>query len=280
MIKDSQQLKNGFHIAAQTDTGLQRQRNEDSFGISTELNLALLADGMGGYVDGDIASEMAIQNYTAGLQLLTQQPEPGAYQKLKNWLTATLLNGSREKYKDLAKQYTHDLVLGAHHQICANQQQNHFRSDMMGTTLAGIWFWSELPDHAVIFHVGDSRIYRFRDQQLEQLTKDHSLLQYWLDNNQEGSRPSANLIMQALGVGADPKPDIGIIPIHADDRFLICSDGLTAMVEDEEIEKMMGALKKDNLADICHELIEKANENGGQDNITVMLICVDDNHVE
>jgi len=267
------QLANGFVVAALSDCGLTRARNEDSYGLDAELGLLLLADGMGGYTRGDMASSEAVQRFSASLQALTIEPEPSFWYRLRQYFSPKLLNTHYLERTQQAEQLIQDLLLATHNDLVNLNQQFPSGSGVMGTTLVGMWLWSKLPGHALVFHVGDSRAYRYRAGQIEQLTNDHSLFQQWLDNGQVGSKPPKNIVLQALGVAAEVQPDISLQLLEESDCLLLCSDGLTTMVDDHVIQEVMAQLTPDNLEQSCQYLIDQANAKGGLDNVTVILSC-------
>ncbi|NOQ63771.1 MAG: SpoIIE family protein phosphatase [Methyloprofundus sp.] len=267
-------LMNDFIAAAASDCGLQRELNEDSYGLDAELGLLLLADGMGGLSQGDVASSEAIQRFTDSMQALTTEPQPSFWQKLCQYLQARkLTNTHRAQLEQQAKQLIEDLLQATHNELVELNRQLLPSSNIMGTTLVGVWLWSKLPSYALIFHVGDSRAYRYRDGQLEQLTTDHSLYQQWLDGDQAEQRPAQNILHQALGVVEELQADVSLHQLRDDDHLLLCSDGLTTMVEDHAIQQLMAQLTAENLEQSCQDLIKLANANGGLDNISVILSC-------
>lgn len=268
------QLANGFVVAALSDCGLKRERNEDSYGLDAELGLLLLADGMGGYARGDVASSEAVQRFSASLQALTIQPQPTFWYKLHQSLSPkSTRNTHHLQSEQQTEQLVQDLLLATHNDLVNLNQQSPPDSGVMGTTLVGIWFCPNIPDHALVFHVGDSRAYRYRGGQIEQLTHDHSLFQKWQDSGQIGPQPAKNIILQALGIATEVQPDISLQLLEECDRLLLCSDGLTTMVDDQILQEVMEQLTHENLEQSCQYLIDQANANGGLDNVTVILSC-------
>jgi protein phosphatase len=141
----------------------------------------------------------------------------------------------------------------------------------MGTTLVGLWL-PGLKDLAVLFHIGDSRLYRLRDGQFSPLTRDHSLYQAWLDNGGVGEPPNRNVILRALGIWPDPEAEVQMVQTRPGDLYLLCTDGLNGMIDDDEIATILTSrLPASDLDDLCRQLIQRANERGGRDNITVVL---------
>jgi protein phosphatase len=140
----------------------------------------------------------------------------------------------------------------------------------MGTTVVGMWLPGGLSD-AVVFHVGDSRLYRFRAGRLDQVTRDHSLYQAWVDAGRSGEPPNRNIIMRALGIVEDVEADISIQSIQAGDIYLLCSDGLNGMVPDDTIIDILAEIEQTGLEPAWRQLIQEANDHGGKDNVTVIL---------
>jgi len=268
------QLSNGFKAVGITDCGLKRERNEDSYGLDAELGLLLLADGMGGYTRGDIASNEAVKRFTAFIQTLTIEPEPSFWHKIRHSLyTRPQRNAQQLQLAEYAEQLVRDLLQATHNDIEQLNLMYPPGSGVMGTTFVGLWMWSKLPEHVMVFHAGDSRAYRYRNGQIEQLTNDHSLFQQWLDDGSVGQQPAKNVVLQALGAVAELQPDVSLQLLENDDRLLLCSDGLTGMVDDMFLEQVMAQLTAINLQQSCQDLIDQANANGGVDNVTVILAC-------
>jgi protein phosphatase len=140
----------------------------------------------------------------------------------------------------------------------------------MGTTVVGMLPTVE-PGRMVLFNVGDSRVYRFRDAELSQLTRDHTLYQEWLDGGGQGDNPPRNVITRAIGPKARVENDVGLQLLVPGDLVLVCSDGLTGMVADPEISETLVRLDQATPDDICRALVDFANERGGKDNITVIV---------
>ncbi len=256
----------GLEFAAKTDTGLVRAQNEDAIAISPDYGFAVLADGMGGYNAGEVASGMAIA-------VVRQSLEEG-------------LDGSQGKPAGQpsgpSKQIQH-LIVNAFHRansaiLDAAATEPGYRG--MGTTLLAAFFHH---DKVVVAHVGDSRAYRFRLGELVQLTRDHSLLQEQLDAgliSPEWARFSQNknLVTRAIGVGPEVEVEIHEHLSEPDDIYLLCSDGLSDMLLPEEMCDLLGN-RQTSLERACHALVQRANDQGGHDNISVILIRVQSTHV-
>lgn len=228
-----------------TDTGRQRQANEDSFLVREPL--FVVADGMGGAQAGEVASMTAVQAFEEGLP--PGDPEAG--------LQASI---------GLANRTIH------------NQAHADESLAGMGTTITAAAVDPEA-EAIVIGHVGDSRAYRLRDGILQRLTRDHSLVEEMrrrgqITEAQAEDHPQRSIITRALGPEAEVEADIQSVPSAPGDIFLLCSDGLTTMLGDERIkELLMGAT---TLEAATNTLVDEANRAGGRDNITVVLFQVED----
>jgi len=246
-------LSDRLELAVRSDTGRIRGRNEDSVYASEALGLAILADGMGGYNAGDVASGMAVAMLSEGF--------------------SAFLAGKREADLDNhPAQLIESLVSEANIAIL-NAAQRQPQYSGMGTTLVLAWF---VDDRVYLAHLGDSRCYRWRDGVLRPMTRDHSLLQEQLDSGMirpEEARHAEyrNLVTRALGV--EPVIDVEIAE-HAvlpGDVYLLGSDGLNDMLDDDEIQTVLVRHGED-LGLTAGGLIEAANERGGRDNVSVILV--------
>lgn len=252
-------LSDALEVATRSDTGRVRPHNEDSVFVDLELGLALLADGMGGYNAGEVASSMATRLMASGLaNAFAQRGADRRVAESRTWVQATL---AEEVVRTNA----------TIHEAAANQPQY----SGMGTTLVAAIFHDNL---VTVAHAGDSRLYRLRDWELGLLTRDHSVLQEQIDDGAitvEQARQSKykNLLTRALGV--DPEVDVAIGDWDArpGDQFLLCSDGLTDMVADDQIAMTMLEFGADP-EQCASRLVDLANENGGRDNISVVLLKV------
>jgi len=247
-----------LEFAAKTHPGMVRSHNEDSIALANEVGLAILADGMGGYNAGEVASGMA----TA---------------VLKNDLISDL----GEWYRELTRKGTgklHSLlqarVAGANTAIYQSAQSQPQYAGM-GTTLVLALFRDGTVTAA---HIGDSRMYRLRGGELAQITRDHSLLQDQIDAGvvtpeQAKLSLNKNLVTRALGVDPEVLAEIRDFETRAGDVYLLCSDGLSDMVSDDEIKETIKILDE-NLELAASTLVQKANDNGGRDNVSVILVKV------
>ncbi|MEK6663895.1 MAG: Stp1/IreP family PP2C-type Ser/Thr phosphatase [Pseudomonadota bacterium] len=246
-------LRPELEMTSITDTGQARSQNEDFVAVDAVHGLAILADGMGGYNAGEIASGMTVTLLMQGLKARLPElaPEPNALEMLVRELVATV----NAAVYDTARTRPQ----------CAG----------MGTTLVLAVFHD---NRLLAAHIGDSRLYRLRSGQLTQLTRDHSLVQEQIDSgmlSQEEANWSSNknLVTRALGVDPEVPLDVNVYDAVPNDMYLLCSDGLTDMVTLSDIQAAM-ELMGGNLPLAAHEMVKLANEQGGRDNISVALVKV------
>ncbi len=239
--------------AGLTDVGRMRVRNEDCLRLVPESGLALVCDGMGGHAGGDVASRKAVESIAASIMAFSP--------------AAPVL----EPRVRAAAAAARSAVLLANRRIHAlNQERGFSEGRGMGTTVVGLW---QVPgsDRLVVFHAGDSRLYRLRAGALQPLTRDHSLYQMWIDNGRPGAAPHRNIIVRALGTGETVEPDIHVHRLEPDDLYLLCSDGLNGMVPDAAIARILDQEGRRRPEDGCARLVDAANQAGGNDNITVII---------
>ena len=237
-----------------TDEGLVRDHNEDYIQWFTETGLVILADGMGGHNAGEVASELAVSSVAEALQEV---------------LSPDVKDACDMDFMDVV----HDAVVFANDEINLHAN-NHPECKGMGTTLVMSLFHKK---SVILASVGDSRIYRFRKGELKQVTTDHSLVQEMIDNgymSQEEAMSSTNrnLITRALGIAEDVKVDVTEQNFEKGDIYLLCSDGLSDMIEDELIFSTLVKTRQD-LKRGSEELVKLAKEHGGHDNISVILVA-------
>jgi protein phosphatase len=254
-------LRNRVQAVGLTDTGKVREHNEDSISLDGEIGLFVLADGMGGYNAGEVASGIAVDVVSNGLL-----PELGSGRELSK--------------VDVQSGLTHAALLLQQQIAAANKgiyeaAQSRPECAGMGTTIVAAVFHG---NRVSIGHIGDSRCYRLRGEKFEQLTHDHSLLQEQIDSGQLTSEQAKyslnkNLVTRALGIEAIVPADIAEYRIEANDIYLLCSDGLTDMVDTDVIHTIVDG-KRATLPEAAAELVELANTNGGRDNISVILTRV------
>jgi protein phosphatase len=244
-------VRTALEIATATDTGVVRSFNEDTIATELNLGLAIVADGMGGYKAGDVASGMA-----ASIML----------DELKNRLRAGEPDAPAEILCD---------ALGKANQAIYQAAQANPQYHSMGTTVVA----ALMHDNQVHFtHVGDSRLYRLRHGKLAALTQDHSILhdqlaQGLISADDAKASHNRNLVTRALGVEPETDCVAQFQAVETGDIYLLCSDGLNDMVDDADIELALNALQA-NLPLTARQLAMMANDNGGHDNISVILIKV------
>ncbi len=241
--------------------GLKRSHNEDSFFLMAEQNLYIVADGMGGHASGEVASQMAVETIAQFYRDTAEDEDvtwPYKMDKGVSYEENRLATGVK-----LSNLRIHEAGV------------NNPKKKGMGTTLVTTHF---VRDAAILAHVGDSRIYRLRDGKLVQLTEDHSLLNDYIkmkDLTEEDIEnfPHKNVIVRALGMKDTVQVDVMTDKSQVGDLYMLCSDGLSGMVDDKGIEEIM-ARNIDDMERCCADLIDAANEAGGTDNITAVVIKV------
>lgn len=245
-----------FEIAAHSDPGLLRNLNEDSIATVGELGLLVLADGMGGYQSGDVASRLAVHIIVEGLTHgLRERPDTqGAVADL----VRTCIERANRAIRMEGKRHV--------------QRNDTLQEQAMGSTVAVVLLRN---NHATIAHVGDSRVYRLRDGGLELLTHDHSLLQEQIDQgilSTEAAATSHNRHLVTRGLGLQSEVSVSLVEkdVLPGDLYLVCSDGLNDMVDNSDIERVLDLLQA-NLPLAASQLVMIANDNGGEDNISVIL---------
>ena len=256
----STSLKGKIDFAEITDTGRVREHNEDAIGSDPEIGLMVLADGMGGYNAGEVASGIAIQ-------IVTELATEGANRENRDEV---------DPHSGLMRQsiVLRDAVYRAN-KIIFQTAQSQTHCEGMGTTIVAAMFYD---NKISIAHVGDSRAYRLRAGAFEQLTMDHSLLQELVDrgfySHEEAQRSTnRNYVTRALGVEPTVEVEVHEHEVVPDDVYLLCSDGLPDMVEDEDIHLTISTFNA-SLDVVGKQLIELANDHGGRDNVSVMLAQV------
>lgn len=244
-----------LEIVSVTDPGKVRSGNEDAVGSDAGLGLAILADGMGGYAAGEVASKLAVDEVSAELA--------SALPHLLNKPWAEVLAGLREDMRFAASR-ANDSILGL-----AKREADY---EGMGSTLVIAVL---LAERLVVGHLGDSRAYRFRAGRLEQLTRDHC----WVDEQVAAGSLSVdalidtrykNIVTRALGIEDEVDLEVHDHDVEHEDIFLLCSDGLTDMLSDAQIEAVLA--QEGPLLARGQALVDQANANGGKDNISVVLM--------
>jgi serine/threonine protein phosphatase PrpC len=253
-----------------TDVGLVRQSNEDNFLIDPDLRIVAVADGMGGHDGGEIAAHLALRSLRTSLlaadPFRCALPAPGA-----------LLDPDATWQDEhmCAVLAVHQAVEDANGQVYgANLRKGHGEGAGMGTTLTGFWQW--MPDGPLaVFHVGDSRLYRYRDGELAILTRDHTLYQQALEAGVSDGLPPRNLLLQAIGPTAAVAPDVKVCALQPGDLYLLCSDGLYGNTPHGAIAQAMKRASAQSLDACCEALVALAKAHGSRDNITAVLALVD-----
>ncbi len=253
-------IAEALDIVSQTHPGMVRSHNEDTVGSDPGCGLVVLADGMGGYNAGEVASGIAVSVVVTEVSQRLLGTSPAARgEKEGEELGVSLLRGNIQKANASI--------------FHAAQSQPQYAG--MGTTIVSGLFYD---NRVAVGHVGDSRMYRLRGEVLETITRDHSLLQEQIDSgviSVADARLSRNknLVTRAVGIDVDVEPEIHVHAVLVGDIYLLCSDGLNDMVEDEDIESTLYALQN-NLPLAATQLIQMANDNGGRDNVSVILVKV------
>ena len=243
-----------------TDVGLKRKANEDSYCSNDDVGLYVVADGMGGHAAGEVASDLAVTTIEDFIKLTSDNTEITWPYGIDEGLT---LNGNRLK---TSIRFANEKLL----------EQTRARADYegMATTVVAAIIESEIAD---IAHVGDSRAYLIRDDELVSITSDHSwvneqVLSGVIDSEQARTHPLRNVVTRALGGKEAIEVDVQTVELKSGDRLLLCSDGLTSMLADEEILKIV--LDNGGGVEQANELVAAANRSGGEDNTTTILLQV------
>jgi len=245
-----------IEMATCTDPGRVRSHNEDSVLVNLPCGLAVLADGMGGYNAGEVASSMATS-------VLGSAVESAFKVRAPHEVNASGITWAHEVLVE---------VIGRANTAIHHAAQANPKYAGMGTTLVMVQFFD---NRLAVAHVGDSRLYRLRGETLTGMTRDHSLLQEQIDSGMitpEQARYSMNknLVTRALGVETTVDTEVNEYEVLPGDIYLLCSDGLNDMVEDDEIALTMSVLSA-NMPLCATHLVQKANDNGGRDNVSVIL---------
>ena len=253
-------LSDALEIVTRTDPGMVRGHNEDAVFANPNLGLVILADGMGGYNAGEVASGMATMLLSTELETAFAATPPHLTDRA---------SGKLQAHRCLI-----DKISGANSAIF-NAAESQPQYAGMGTTLVTALFYN---NQVTVAHIGDSRLYRLRGEEFVAITRDHSLLQEQIDSGMisvEDARFSQNknLVTRALGVDPEVDTEIHDYPVLPGDIYMLCSDGLNDMVEDEEIQLTLQMLAA-NLDLAATQLIQMANDNGGRDNVSVILVKV------
>lgn len=242
-----------------TDVGLKRGHNEDNYLINEELNLYVVADGMGGHAGGEYASAIAVNTVEEVVTSLESEASPEL--------------DSDDPVEITRHKLTQSIRLAGRRIFEKAKEQPEYHG--MGTTVVVLLVRA---GNAYVAHVGDSRVYMQRSGKLEQVTEDHSLIaekiRHGLITPEEArSHKMRNVITRSLGYQEDVEVDVSVRAVRRGDTFLLCSDGLSGMVEDGEIQEHLAKLSPQPAA---RALIELACQRGGDDNITTIIATVED----
>ena len=247
--------RNFVEMASVTDAGSVRQFNEDSIVTGPDIGVAVLADGMGGHRAGEVASGIATRVIFSSLK--------------------TELAGFRSDAHEHSTVQAIDKSINRANKVIFDAAQEHTECQGMGTTLALALFYD---NRAALGHIGDSRVYRLRNDALQLLTRDDSLLRDQIDLGyiaaaDAGESHNRSLVTRALGIGASVAAHLREDEVAPGDVYVLCSDGLSDLVDDGDIELIVRSLRT-NLPLAAQHLVQAAKDNGGYDNVSVILVKV------
>ncbi len=244
--------------AGLTDIGRVRKMNQDAFSVTNEHQLWVLADGMGGHAGGEVAAQIAVDTIPEYIR-----------NKVRSNPSDPITAPALEKLLIEALEWANTLI--------REKASHNSEIKGMGTTVVAVAMTRDADQHqAVIAHAGDSRAYAFRDQILSLWTKDHSLMEERLDlklitPEQVKTHPLRHVVTRGLGIETQALPTVKTYSLEPSDLLLLCSDGLTKMLSDPEIENLMKR-EASNLEQMTHTFVKTANRLGGEDNTTVVVI--------
>jgi protein phosphatase len=246
-----------IEVAGLTHVGMKRNHNEDNYLLLPEENLCVVADGMGGHSSGEIASKIAVEELGEFFKMTSRDADatwPFKMDKTRNYDENRLATGIKLANSRIFEKASSD---------------SKFKG--MGTTIVSVHFANST---AYVGHVGDSRVYFFREGTLKQITEDHSLLNDYLKAKKLTPEeienfPHKNVIVRALGMKESVLVDVARVEPREGDIFLLCSDGLSGMVTDPQMQEVLQ--RTSELEKACSQLIDLANAAGGNDNVTVVL---------
>ncbi|HEX5751913.1 MAG TPA: Stp1/IreP family PP2C-type Ser/Thr phosphatase [Archangium sp.] len=246
-----------IEVAGHTHVGMKRNHNEDNYLILTDENLCCVADGMGGHSSGEIASKIAVEELAEFFRMTSRDEDatwPFKMEKGRNYDENRLATGIKLANKSIFDKASTDQKYKG-----------------MGTTIVSVHFTDAA---AYVGHVGDSRVYFFRQGVLRQVTEDHSLLNDYLKAKKLTPEeienfPHKNVIVRALGMKETVQVDVAKVEPQQGDVFLLCSDGLSGMVTDPQMQEILS--RTNELEKACSQLIDMANAAGGNDNVTCVL---------
>ncbi|CAM3664380.1 Stp1/IreP family PP2C-type Ser/Thr phosphatase [Corallococcus sp. ZKHCc1 1396] len=246
-----------IEVAGSTHVGMKRNHNEDNYLVLTEENLVVVADGMGGHSSGEIASRIAVDELGEFFRMTSKDQDatwPFKMDKQRNYDENRLSTGIKLANARIFERATVDTKYKG-----------------MGTTIVSVHFADSA---AYVGHVGDSRVYFFRGGMLQQVTEDHSLLNDYLKAKKLSPEeienfPHKNVIVRALGMKEQVQVDVTRVDPLENDVFLLCSDGLSGMISDAQMQDILS--RTPELEKACGQLIDLANAAGGNDNVTCVL---------
>ncbi|MEJ0039457.1 MAG: Stp1/IreP family PP2C-type Ser/Thr phosphatase [Gammaproteobacteria bacterium] len=255
-------LRSKIRCVGMTDTGKVREHNEDTIAADGDIGLLVLADGMGGYNAGEVASGIAVKTV---LNLIREQVE-------REDLTVLDKDSGMTRPSIILRDAIHRA-----NKIIYQTARSQPQCEGMGTTIVAALFFD---NRVSIAHVGDSRMYRLRSDRFEQVTMDHSLLQELVDRGfysaEEAQRAAnKNYVTRALGVEPNVEVELQEATVQKGDVYVLCSDGLSDMVEDDDIHLTISTFSA-NLDTVAKQLIQLANDNGGRDNVSAVMAQVID----
>jgi len=245
-----------WHLSGKTDTGRVREMNEDCILLNNEFGFAVLADGMGGHQGGEIASAMAVSGIAQDLS--------GA--------AGTLDSASEEQQSDIIRELLNKTICQINKEIYITAESKEQYKGMGTTVVVALCHNTKL----FYAHVGDSRLYRLRDNELTQLTRDHSLVNelleqgYYKTQQEADNAGQKNVITRAVGIANSAKVDVDEVEVQENDLFFLCSDGVSDMISDEIILECLQS--SSDHEQVLMQIIEKSCAAGGRDNISAIII--------
>ena len=253
-------LRGKVRFVGLTDTGKVREHNEDTIAVDPEIGLLVLADGMGGYNAGEVASGIAVKTIVNLVRESVEREDMRVHDGGSGMSRPAII--------------LRDAIHRAN-KIIYQTARTQPQCEGMGTTVVSALLFD---NKIAIAHVGDSRLYRLRSDKFEQVTMDHSLLQELVDRGfysaEEAQRAAnKNYVTRALGVEPNVEVEIQEIPVQKGDFYVLCSDGLSDMVEDDYIHLTISTFSA-NLDTVAKQLIQLTNDNGGRDNVSVVMAHV------
>jgi protein phosphatase len=234
-----------------------RQSNQDALALLDTHGCWIVADGMGGHAGGGEASRLAVEAIATSIRTEGSQ------------------ESGKESDNAQARERTLKVAIRSANEAVRRQAASETALAGMGTTVVVLRIYCTDAPTTVVAHVGDSRLYLFRSQSLTQLTPDHSLVEEYrrqglLSAEEALSHPLRHVLSRAVGPDAEVEPEASTHALHAGDRFLLCTDGLTKMLGDHDLARILGTARTIEAA--CRELVDQANARGGEDNITAVLV--------